>query len=126
MINILIDERDPRLMELLSGFLRMEGYMLEPDGNSADSIKVVPRYRDDGKPAASGNIVELENALYYQKKGVLYKSILENVEKPMIERALERTGGNQLKAAKMLGMNRNTIRAKIKKLGIDITRWKDR
>jgi two-component system nitrogen regulation response regulator GlnG len=46
------------------------------------------------------------------------------IEKPLIERALERTYGNQLKAAKILGINRNTIRTKIKKLGIDPHKWK--
>ena len=71
--------------------------------------------------------IDLENALYCNKNGVLYKSIiLEQFEKPVIEHALERAEGNQLKAARMLGMNRNTIRAKIKKLGIDLTRWKVR
>lgn len=63
-------------------------------------------------------VIELEKFLYDTKKGVLYKSILEIIEKPVLERALERTAGNQLRAAKILGINRNTIRAKIKKLGI--------
>jgi two-component system nitrogen regulation response regulator GlnG len=65
------------------------------------------------------NILELENLLYNEKKGVLYKTIIETVERPLIERALERTEGNQLKAARILGINRNTIRARIRKLGID-------
>lgn len=64
-------------------------------------------------------IFELENYLYSEKKGVLYKTIVEAVEKPMIECALSRRDGNQLKAARDLGINRNTIRAKIKKLGIN-------
>jgi len=65
------------------------------------------------------SIINLENHLYNDKKGVLYKSILDVVEKPIIERVLERTYGNQLKAARILGLNRNTIRTKIKKLGIN-------
>jgi len=69
-------------------------------------------------------IVELDDALYKEKQGVLYKYVLETVEKPLIEHALERTYGNQLKAAKILGINRNTMRAKIKKLGIDPNKWK--
>jgi len=63
-------------------------------------------------------IVEIDDSLYKEKQGMLYKYILEMVEKPLIEHALERTYGNQLKAAKILGINRNTMRAKIKKLGI--------
>jgi len=64
-------------------------------------------------------VLELENFLYNEKKGVLYKTIIETVERPLIERALERTEGNQLKAARILGINRNTIRARIRKLGIN-------
>jgi two-component system nitrogen regulation response regulator GlnG len=69
-------------------------------------------------------IVELDDSLYKEKQGTLYKYVLEAIEKPLIERALERTYGNQLKAAKILGINRNTMRTKIKKLGIDPNKWK--
>lgn len=69
-------------------------------------------------------IKELEDSLYKEKRGMIYRSILETVEKPLIEHILERTEGNQLKAARILGINRNTMRAKIKKLGININEWK--
>jgi two-component system nitrogen regulation response regulator GlnG len=68
--------------------------------------------------------MEFDESLYKEKQGVLYKYILDKIEKPLIEHVLERTYGNQLKAAKILGINRNTIRTKIKKLGIDPNRWK--
>ncbi|MFA5118532.1 MAG: helix-turn-helix domain-containing protein [Candidatus Omnitrophota bacterium] len=71
-----------------------------------------------------GKVVEFENFLYQNKKGVLYKLIIETVEKPLFERALERTAGNQLKAARILGINRNTMRSKIRKLGIDPNNYK--
>ena len=64
-------------------------------------------------------LVGLEESLIREKSGVLYKSILEAVEKPLIEHILERAEGNQLKAARILGINRNTMRAKIRKLGIN-------
>ena len=69
-------------------------------------------------------ILQLDDSIYKEKQGSLYKYVLEEVERPLIERALERTYGNQLKAARILGINRNTIRTKIKKLGIDPNRWK--
>ena len=69
-------------------------------------------------------VIELSESFYREKEGVLYKSILEAIEKPLIEDVLERTEGNQLKAAKILGINRNTIRTKIKRLSIDINKWK--
>ena len=48
----------------------------------------------------------------------LYPLIMERVERPLIELTLERTGGNQLKAAAMLGINRNTLHKKITDLKI--------
>ena len=65
-----------------------------------------------------------DNSINGEREGVLYKSIIQAVEKPLIENTLERTFGNQLKAARILGINRNTIRSKIKKLGINPKRWK--
>jgi two-component system nitrogen regulation response regulator GlnG len=59
-----------------------------------------------------------------EREKELYRSVIESIEKPLIENTLERTAGNQLKAAKILGINRNTIRSKIRKLGIDAKRWK--
>jgi Fis family transcriptional regulator len=44
----------------------------------------------------------------------LFDVVIEQVEKPMIELALGLQDGNQLKAAKLLGINRNTLRKKIK------------
>ena len=61
----------------------------------------------------------MQNILLQTKDGEIYKSVVEEVEKPLIESALERADGNQLKAAKILGINRNTLRTKIKKLGIN-------
>jgi two-component system nitrogen regulation response regulator GlnG len=43
----------------------------------------------------------------------LYEEVISRVERPLIELVLERTGNNQLKAADMLGLNRNTLRKKI-------------
>ncbi|MGH1354936.1 MAG: response regulator [Thalassovita sp.] len=52
----------------------------------------------------------------------LYGRILKEVEQPLIEIALEATGGNQAKCADLLGINRNTLRKKITDLDIRVTR----
>ncbi|MFA6349426.1 MAG: helix-turn-helix domain-containing protein [Candidatus Omnitrophota bacterium] len=70
-------------------------------------------------------IIKLEESLFNEKEGILYKTVVEAVEKPLIEHALERSEGNQLKAARILGINRNTIRSKIRKLAINIGKWKN-
>ncbi len=57
-------------------------------------------------------------------KGEIYYTVIRHVEKILIEKALKRSSGNQIAAAKMLGINRNTLRTKIKKLGIKVEKWK--
>jgi two-component system nitrogen regulation response regulator GlnG len=52
----------------------------------------------------------------------LHTRILREVETPLIEIALEATGGNQAKCADLLGINRNTLRKKITELDIRVTR----
>ncbi len=52
----------------------------------------------------------------------LYDRVLEEVEHPLIMAALAATGGNQIRAADLLGMNRNTLRKKIRDLGISVYR----
>ncbi len=50
----------------------------------------------------------------------LYHRILREIERPLIQKVLQVTGGNQLKTADMLGLNRNTLRKKIKELEISV------
>ena len=52
----------------------------------------------------------------------LYDRTLEGVERPLIRMTLRATRGNQIRAAEVLGINRNTLRKKIEVLGIDVSR----
>ncbi len=52
----------------------------------------------------------------------LHGRILREVERPLILRVLAATRGNQLKAAALLGLNRNTLRKKIRELDIEVMR----
>lgn len=49
----------------------------------------------------------------------LYRRVLEQVEPPLIEETLAYTDGNQSRAAKILGMTRNTLRNKLRSYGIE-------
>jgi two-component system nitrogen regulation response regulator GlnG len=52
----------------------------------------------------------------------LYDRVLREVERPLIRLALTATRGNQIKAAALLGLNRNTLRKKIRDLDIEVVR----
>ncbi len=87
----------------------------DPDGGVEDGESIggsvelhLRAYFDahDGKLPASG----------------LYARVIREVERPLIELSLAATNGNQLRAAGMLGLNRNTLRKKIADLDIGIGR----
>ena len=57
-------------------------------------------------------------------KGRIYAEVISSVEVRLIENALADSYGNQVMAARILGVNRNTLRVKIKKFNIDVKRFK--
>ncbi len=87
--------------------------LLNGEGEAADTL--------------SGS-VERHLAEYFQSYGDglpppgLYHRILREVENPLISAALASTRGNQIKAAELLGVNRNTLRKKIRDLDIQVMR----
>jgi two-component system, NtrC family, nitrogen regulation response regulator GlnG len=86
-----------------------------------------------GEPPPAVDHLSLEEIIhhkledYFQRtKGVdvdnLYSLVIERVERPLIELTLRKTGGNQIRAAEILGINRNTLRKKISELHIVVKR----
>lgn len=53
-----------------------------------------------------------------QPSCAIYDMVMNCVEKPLIETVLLHSGGNQTRAAELLGLNRNTLRKKIQTHGI--------
>ncbi len=53
-----------------------------------------------------------------EKPSRVYRMVIDCVEKPLLETVLYRVRGNQTHAAAMLGINRNTLRKKMKEHGI--------
>ena len=84
---------------------------------------------EDG-PVTLSTLIERHLASHFadQPDGVpppgLYDRILEEVERPLIRLTLAATRGNQVRAADILGLNRNTLRKKIVDLGVELTRGK--
>ncbi len=71
-----------------------------------------------------GGIDKIEEYFMMANKGEIYAEVVGRVEKILIEKALERSYGNQFESSKLLGINRNTLRAKMKKLSIDAGKFK--
>lgn len=67
--------------------------------------------------------LQLWLAANHPPPGALYHSALAAFEKPLMEYALAQTGGNQLRAAKLLGINRNTLRKRLSELAINADRF---
>ena len=57
-------------------------------------------------------------AMSKQENGRLYNLIISGVEKPLLEMVLKETAGNQTQAANVLGINRTTLRKKIKEYNL--------
>lgn len=60
-----------------------------------------------------------------QEMNNLYEMVLHQVERPLINIVLAKTRGNQVRTAEILGINRNTLRKKIKGLEIEVKRNKE-
>src|SRR6202789_1182486 len=79
----------------------------------------------DGEDASLSAAVERHLTAYFTQQGDrlpppgLYDRILQDVERPLISICLAATRGNQIRAAHLLGLNRNTLRKKIRDLGLD-------
>jgi two-component system, NtrC family, nitrogen regulation response regulator GlnG len=125
MITIVITGSDEtKVKELLGKIFKNEGYDLSESLEQGNVIRLAKKGNIKDLAFIKDKVIELEDSWYDEKKGALYKSIMHEIEKPLIEHILERTEGNQLKAARILGINRNTMRAKIKKLGINTRVYK--
>ena len=71
------------------------------------------------------NIIDdINESFVTSRSGEIYENAINYIDKILIETALERSRGNQLMAAKILGLNRNTLHTKLKKLNIDAQRFK--
>ena len=70
--------------------------------------------RDSVKQALRNYLSQLDG----QDVNDLYELVLTEVEHPMLDMVMQYTRGNQTRAANMLGINRGTLRKKLKKYGM--------
>ncbi len=87
--------------------------------NRQETIHAIPQ-EQSLESLVEGKLRSSMNGIEKLDKGDIYDRVLEQVERPLIRFVLEKTRGNQVRAADVLGINRNTLRKKISELGISI------
>ena len=94
----------------------------------AELSVLAPPQTPEKSDSSIGEAIENHLLEYFHSYGKnlppdgLYDRILKEVERPLITLSLAATRGNQLKASNLLGLNRNTLRKKIHKLDIPVTK----
>ena len=94
-------------------------------GEAKPRPKLVSSNNSDAIPSTIESSLETHISTYFAAHGDelpapgLYDRLLARLEKPLITATLRATGGNQIKAAEILGLNRNTLRKKMRELNID-------
>src|SRR5437870_7231821 len=66
--------------------------------------------------ALAETVPQLVDRLSTARPARLYRDALELLERPLLGHVLSMTGGNQLRAARLLGLNRNTLRKRCREL----------
>jgi two-component system nitrogen regulation response regulator GlnG len=95
-------------------------------------LEAPPEEDGAAEPESLSQVVERKLASYFADDPAsspppgLYDHLLDQLERPLFRMTLAATRGNQLRAAALLGLNRNTLRKKIEDRGIDVMRRRRR
>ena len=112
--------------ELRNAIYRL-ALMARDDNVGADAVLDIIGSEDQGNEKTAngtmGAAVELWLAQNKPASGSVYHSALAAFEKPLMEYALAQTGGNQVQAAQLLGINRNTLRKRMGELELNADRF---
>jgi two-component system nitrogen regulation response regulator GlnG len=86
-----------------------------------------PEVRKGGAPAVPesdppGDLEALIETCLRNYPGQVHEKVLEVVERTLFIRALRHTGGHQTRASELLGINRATLRTRLRALGVAIDR----
>ena len=119
----------------LENFVRRLAALYTQDTLSAQIVEQeladaapAPTQEQGAEPRDLSELIERHLAGYFASFGKelppagLYDRIIRQVEQPLLSAALAATRGNQIRAAELLGLNRNTLRSRIKALDLRVFR----
>ena len=91
--------------------------------DTAEVISILPKI-EERQDRTLAQCVEAALEQYFihlegQEPSGLYQMVLGEMEKPLLQTVMNQAGGNQTKAADILGINRGTLRKKLKQYGIE-------
>ncbi|HWD48511.1 MAG TPA: nitrogen regulation protein NR(I) [Rhizomicrobium sp.] len=134
-LQLLRQYRWPGNVRELENLVRRLAVLHAGDTISADAIATELKEPPKSTPLTDGTesaslsaAVEHHLMAYFNSHGDdlpppgIYDRILQEVERPLISLCLGATRGNQIRAAHLLGLNRNTLRKKIRDLGLEVIR----
>ena len=133
-MEVLVRHKWPGNVRELENLIQRLAALYADDTISADVVREeLSENATAGEPAGNANetmsdAVERHiSRLFAEAEGGrpesgLYNRVLHEMERPLISLTLAATRGNQIKAAEILGLNRNTLRKKIRELDIEIFR----
>ena len=94
-----------------------------PPKQSANRNSPQKKARLNGARVLSEHVEESMSQYFEALNGTppsdIYRMVLEQVEDPLLRTVMKYSNGNQSRAAEILGMNRGTLRKKLKQYGID-------
>ena len=82
------------------------------------TAETVPPADDAFDRLIAGALPAVVEASLVAKRPRLYRVVIARVELPLLRHVLALCGGNQLRAARLLGVNRNTLRKRLRGLGL--------
>jgi DNA-binding protein Fis len=91
------------------------------DGDARDQAQEAAELRLVGR-LLSGAVPVLVDRLRAARPGRVHHEALVLLERPLLMHVLALTGGNQLRAARLLGINRNTLRKRCRELRLSLPR----
>jgi two-component system nitrogen regulation response regulator GlnG len=126
-LAVLVTHDWPGNVRELENLMRRLAVLARDDVIGAEAISAMLGARADPVEGSAPVLADAVNALLAAiarerpealDDGTLYERVIAEIERPLIETMLARHGRNQLRAARALGINRNTLKKRIDLLGI--------